>query len=92
MYILASFIPMYYLTHIINTLNNINCMKKVLSIVMLAGLVVFGTSCSKKYDCTCTDYASGATTVEKIGGANKDAAQVTCVAKTNTTRACAITN
>jgi hypothetical protein len=67
-------------------------MKKVLSIAAFATLVVLGTSCSKKYDCTCTDYATGATTVDKIGGANKDAAQVSCVAKTNSTRACAITN
>ncbi|HLO71772.1 MAG TPA: hypothetical protein VK167_12920 [Flavipsychrobacter sp.] len=67
-------------------------MKKILTLTAFAGLLVFGTSCSKKYDCTCTDYASGDQTVEKIGGANKDAAQVSCIAKSNSNRACVIPN
>jgi hypothetical protein len=69
-------------------------MKKILTLSAFAGLLVFGmSSCSKKYDCTCTD-SNGATTVEKIGGANKDAAQVSCIAKTNVNsgKTCAILN
>ncbi len=58
-------------------------MKKILTLSAFAGLLVFGTSCSKKYDCTCTD-ANGTQTVTKIGGANKDAAQISCIAKSNT--------
>ena len=59
-------------------------MKKILTLSAFAGLLVLGmSSCSKKYDCTCTD-ANGTQTVTKIGGANKDAAQVSCVAKSNT--------
>ncbi|MBL7683615.1 MAG: hypothetical protein JNK00_09675 [Flavipsychrobacter sp.] len=65
-------------------------MKKVLSIVALAGLVIFGTSCSKKWDCTCTDIDTSVETVEKVRGANKDAAQINCVAKTNSSRVCVI--
>jgi hypothetical protein len=38
-------------------------MKKILTLTAFAGLLVFGTSCSKKYDCTCTD-SNGAMTVE----------------------------
>ncbi len=67
-------------------------MKKILTLTAFAGLLVFGTSCSKKYDCTCTDINSGAQTVDKIGGANKDAAQVSCIAKSNSTKACVIPN
>ncbi|MBN8669443.1 MAG: hypothetical protein ACK4EY_02820 [Flavipsychrobacter sp.] len=68
-------------------------MKKILTLTAFAGLLVFGTSCSKKYDCTCTD-SNGAMTVEKIGGANKDAAQVSCIAKSNVNsgKTCAILN
>jgi len=58
-------------------------MKKILTLSAFAGLLVFGTSCSKKYDCTCTD-TNGTQTVTKIGGANKDAAQISCIAKSNT--------
>lgn len=58
-------------------------MKKILTLTAFAGLLVFGTSCSKKYDCTCTD-VNGTQTVTKIGGANKDAAQISCIAKSNT--------
>lgn len=67
-------------------------MKKILTLAVFAGVIVFGASCSKKYDCTCTDYGTGAQTVDKIGGANKDAAQVSCVAKSNSSRACVIAN
>ncbi len=68
-------------------------MKKVLSIVALAALVTLGTSCGKKYDCTCSE-SNGTTTVTQVKGANKDAAQVSCVAKSNTStgKACAIIN
>lgn len=68
-------------------------MKKILTLTAFAGLLVFGTSCSKKYDCTCTD-SNGAQTVEKIGGANKDAAQVSCIAKSSVSagKSCAILN
>lgn len=59
-------------------------MKKILTLTAFAGLLVFGTSCSKKYDCTCTD-SNGNQTVTKIGGANKDAAQVSCALKSSST-------
>lgn len=68
-------------------------MKKILTLSAFAGLLVFGmSSCSKKYDCTCTNYSTGDQTVDKIGGANKDAAAVSCVAKSNSDRLCALSN
>jgi len=68
-------------------------MKKILTLAVFAGVIVFGASCSKKYDCTCTD-ANGVQTVEKIGGANKDAAQISCAAKSSVSagKTCLILN
>ncbi len=56
-------------------------MKKMIYVSALVCLVS-GTSCSKKYDCLCTD-SNGTTTTTQVKGVNKDAAQINCVAKSS---------
>jgi hypothetical protein len=64
-------------------------MKRIIYLSAIALTVVLA-SCGKKYTCTCTNTSTGATTTSEVKGASKDAAQVTCVAKTNSSQGCAI--
>jgi hypothetical protein len=64
-------------------------MKKIIYLSAFACLVVLGTSCGKKYTCTCTQ-TNGTTTTTDVKGASKDIAQATCIAKSNSSQTCVI--
>lgn len=65
-------------------------MKGIFYSFAIIGLLVFGASCSKKYNCQCYSYSSSATSTTTVRGVNKDAAAINCTAKSNTSQVCAL--